>query len=206
MPKEAPSAPGRLAPAVPASSAEPLPVFATADGVEVRLVSAETIAVAFHEASRKRAMAMTPHGVCVVCRNRGKFRPPPGGSRELPYLVLDSRGRRFAATSAVDLVLPEGSVVRAPVSGVVTGYKRYRLYDRYPDARVAIRPDGHPDREVVMIHLAGVRLQRGQRVEASVTEIGSVRRFPFESHVERYAGRHPHVHLEVKDGTAASRA
>lgn len=179
-------------------------MFAEADAVLLRIVSPDTLAIAFHEASRRGATAMQPLGVCALCRNRGKFHPPPGGSPELPYIVMDSRGRRFPATSAVDLVLPEATPVLSPVNGVVTDVKRYRLYRRYPDVRVAIVPDGRADRTVVLIHLAGVKLRVGDRVEASVSEIGRVRHFPFESHVERYVkGHHPHVHIEVKHGSAA---
>jgi hypothetical protein len=86
----------------------------------------------------------------------------------------------------------------------VARVKGYRLYWRYPDVRVEIRPEGVPDRRVVLIHLARVRLRPGDRVQASVTRIGEVRRFRFESQVDRYVrGRHPHVHMEVKDPAKA---
>ena len=58
------------------------------------------------------------------------------------------------ATSAADIVLPRGETVLAPVNGTVTRVKRYRLYSSYPDVRVELRPEGVPDRRVVMIHLA----------------------------------------------------
>jgi hypothetical protein len=181
-----------------------LPVFAVADGVAVRLVSAETVAVAFHEASYGDAVPMRPLGECRLCRNRTKFRPPPPEDPDLEYIVTDSRGRNTAATSAVDLVLDRGSEVFAPVDGVVTRVRRYRLYSRYPDIRVEIRPRGVPGWRVVMLHLARVGLHRGDPVVASETRVGFVRRFPFRSQVDRYVrGRYPHVHLEVKDPAAS---
>jgi hypothetical protein len=182
----------------------PLPAVAVAEGVVIRSVSADTVAVAFHEASYHDAVPMRPLGRCGVCRNRTKFRPPPPRDPDLEYIVTDSRGRDTAATSAVDLVLRRGAEVVSPVDGVLTRVRRYRLYARYPDVRVEIRPLGVPDRRVVMLHLARVDLRRGDRVEASVTRLGVVRRFPFRSQVDRYVrGRYPHVHLEVKDPAAS---
>jgi hypothetical protein len=142
-------------------------------------------------------------GRCLLCRNRTKFAPPEPRVRDLTYIVTDTRGRSTPATSAVDVVLERGAQVLAPVSGVVTEVKRYRLYSRYRDVRVEIRPDGVPDRRVVLLHLEAVDVVRGDRLQASITPIGVVHRLPFESQVDRYVrGRYPHVHLEVKDPAA----
>jgi hypothetical protein len=182
------------------SAGDALPVFARSDGVALRLVSAEAFAVAFHEASYRDATGLRPMGRCSLCRNRLKFSPPEPRDAGLEYIVTDTRGRETPATAAADLVLPRGADVFAPVTGTVTGLRRYRLYSRHPDVRVEITPDQAPHRRVVMLHLAAVGVHRGQQVEASVTRIGSVRGFPFESQVDRYIrGRYPHVHLEVKN-------
>ena len=201
-----PFAPPPAAADVPVIPGTPLPVFAVSDGVALRMVAPDVVAVAFHEASYGDATALRPMGVCHVCRNRWKFEPPPPRRPELGYIVTDTRGRSTPATSAADMVLGEGTVVMAPVTGTVTAVKHYRLYSRYPDVRVEIRPDVAADRRVVMLHLANVRLHPGDRVEASTTPIGVVRRFGFQSQVDRYVpGRHPHVHIEVKDPAEARR-
>jgi peptidase M23-like protein len=182
----------------------PLPVFARDRAVVLRLIAEDAVAVAFHEASRKGAETLGPSGVCTICRNRTKFRPSTTKQRDLPYIVMDSRGRPFPATSAVDIVVRTGTPILSPVTGTVRNVKRYRLYRRYLDIRVAIAPDADPSRRVVLIHLRGVTLQRGDRVEASKTVIGRVRSFPFESQVDRYVrGSFPHVHIEVRRGTEA---
>jgi hypothetical protein len=179
---------------------EPLPVFARGGGVDLRLSSPRVLAVAFHEASMDDAVPLTPTGVCIVCKNHAKFEPPPAEEPEIEYIVMDPRGRSQGATSAVDLVMPRGATVLSPVTGTVVSVKRYRLYYRHPDVRVEIRPEGAPDRRVVVIHLQHVELRKGQEVEASVTVLGTVRRFPFESQVDRYVrGSFPHVHMEVKE-------
>jgi hypothetical protein len=184
-----------------------LPVFATAGAVRVRLVSAEPVAIAFHEASYDDAMALRPTGVCGRCRNPTKFTPPHPRDPTLRYLVTHSRGRDTPATSAADLVLSRGTPVLSPVDGTVTRVRRYRLYRAYPDIRIEIRPDTAPRRRVVLIHLGAVPVRRGDRVVASATILGAPRRLPFQSQVDRYVrGRYPHVHLEVKDAAAARQA
>jgi hypothetical protein len=181
-----------------------LPVFAAAGGVRLRLVSAEPVVVAFHEASYHDALALHPTGVCGRCRNPTKFTPPPPRDPTLRYLVTHSRGRDTPATSAADLVLPRGTPVLSPVDGTVTRVRRYRLYRKYTDLRVEISPHEAPDRLVVLLHLGAVPVRRGDPVVASTTELGAPRRLPFRSHVDRYVrGRYPHVHLEVKDAAAA---
>lgn len=185
--------------------ANPFPVFAVAGGVRLRLPSSRPVLLAYHEASMPRRVALRPLGSCIFCRNRSKFRPHRVGPAAIEYAVMDTRGRPGAATSAVDVVLRRGARVLSPVTGRVWRVRRYRLYGRDPDVRVAIRPRGRPDRLVVLIHLRDVRLRPGQRVVASVSALGRARPFRFESQVDRYvrkltgrAARFPHTHLEVK--------
>jgi hypothetical protein len=179
-------------------------VFATVDGVRVRLITSNPVQVAFHEAAYDDAVALRPTGVCGRCRNPTKFTPPRPRDGSMRYLVTHSRGRDTPATSAADIVLRRGTPVLSPVDGMVKRIRRYRLYGRYPDMRVVIRPDGVTDRRVVLLHVGAVQLRPGDEVEASVTLVGSPRPLPFESQVDRYVpGRYPHVHLEVKDASAA---
>jgi hypothetical protein len=176
-----------------------LPAFAVAGGVRLLLPAVRPVALAYHEASMHRRVALRPLGSCVKCRNRWKFQPPRVGPSELEYMVMDSRGRSAAATSAIDVVMRRSSSVLSPVTGRVRSVRRYRLYGRYPDVRVAIFPQGRRDRLVVLIHLRDVRVRPGQRVVASSSVLGWPRRFRFQSQVDRYVrGRYPHVHLEVK--------
>jgi hypothetical protein len=184
------------------SLAEPPPslrAFAVAGGVRLRLPVTRPRALAYHEASMLGRVVLRPLGSCVKCRNGWKFRPPRVGHSDLEYMVMDTRGRATAATSAVDVVVRRSDRVVSPVTGRVWRARRYQLYGRYPDVRVVIVPDGRPNRLVVIIHLRDVRVRRGERVVASQTVLGWARRFPFESHVDRYVrGRFPHVHIEVK--------
>jgi hypothetical protein len=205
VPSIVPVAPSPLAPESP--TVEPLPVFATARGIQLRAVSGHAAAVAFHEASYHDALALRPTGVCGRCKNPTKFTPPAPRDLSLHYLVTHSRGRDTPATSAADLVLPRATPVLSPVDGVVVRVHRYRLYRKYPDVRVEIAPHSQAGLLVVLLHLGAVQVRKGERVIASETLIGAPRRLPFQSQVDRYVrGRYPHVHLEVKDASATRQA
>jgi hypothetical protein len=210
---------GALQAVLRASSAQPLPqtspstiaadpvapapppegvAFASAKGVTLYLPAEDPKLIAFHEASYPDASELAPIGRLQRNANRTKFRPPKDekGPR---YTVMSSRGRPTPATSAVDVVLPSSTRVRSPVSGVVVQVKPYKLYGRYPDVRVEISVDGHPDVNVVLIHLAHVRVARGDRVSATLSVIGEPRVFPFRSETDDYVrGGDPHVHIEIK--------
>jgi biotin carboxyl carrier protein len=154
--------------------------FASVGSLGLHLPAHEVIVTGFHQASNPASLAMTPQS----------------GHRVLP-----SRGRGSPATSAVDIVLVDDQPVRSPVSGTVTHVESYSLYGRYPDRRIIIRPHDAPQARVVMLHVAGVRVEAGDQVEGGVTEIaGGARRFPFRSQVDAETRPHswPHVHYEVK--------
>lgn len=206
VPRVAPSPQPALPTPVTVEGEEPLPSFAVGDRIRLRLPAEDLVAVAFHEASYDDSVRLRPLGVCGVCRNLWKFTPPRPIDRDLRYIVMDSRGRGQPATSAADVVVERKAVIVSPVDGVVRRVKKYRLYGRYRDIRVEIRPEGVRRRRVVMLHLSHVRLRRGDHLQASVTRIGLARKLPFESQVDRYVrGRYPHVHLEVKRPAARPR-
>ena len=183
----------------PAAVSEEADVFADSAGIGLEAPAAEIRAIAYHEASRAGAFALRPYGRCGRCRHP-RFEPPADDGSGRIYHVMPSRGRRSAPTSAVDVVVDPEERVLAPVSGRVREVRVYRLYGRYRDIRVAIVPDGAPRLEVVLLHLRGVRLERGDRVVASETPLGRARGLPFSSQVDRYVrGKPPHVHIEVVD-------
>lgn len=183
-----------------APAGEAPPTFARYAGLDLVLPSDDTLLVAFHEAALPDALALRPVGHAAVNENPTKF----DGMAEEPgpnYLVLSSRGRPHPATSAADLVLRDGDDVLSPLTGRVTEVRPYQLYGEHPDTRVELAPAEHPRLRVVLIHVDGVRVERGERVEAGETVLAdSANRFPFASHVDRYFPdeRWPHVHLEVK--------
>lgn len=174
--------------------------FAGVDQLQLSLPAREVTRIGYHEASFSNALALTPLGANVDNQNTTKF--TPGDPTDGPdYLVLSSRGRPNPATSAVDIVMPEGTPVASVVTGEVSEVEPYLLYGRHPDTKIEIIPDGRPDLRVVLIHVDGVRVRPGDRVQAGRTVLAATpNRFPFSSHIDRYADGtpEPHVHLEVK--------
>ena len=156
--------------------------FARAGGVALVPPATEIELIGFHQASDVENVDMAPIGSAI----RQK--------------LLPSRSRPTGRHTAADIVVDPSAKIWAPVSGVVTRAGPYKLYCRYPDGFVVISPDGHPELEVKMLHVTGVRVRPGDRVVAGKTPVARhATRFPFGSQVDAYTdGRaQPHVHMEV---------
>ena len=118
-------------------------------------------------------------------------------------VTLEARERLTNAQTAADVVVDPGTEIRAPVTGRVKRAGRYVLYCRHSDDFVVIAPDAHPTWEVKLLHIDGVRVRRGDRVEAGVTVLAPrATVLPFESQVDELRTvdpAWPHVHIEVVD-------
>lgn len=155
-------------------------------------------AIGFHESGHRSALPLHPMGIPRVNENITRLSRAPV-SDGFEYHVLGTRGRGNAATSAVDLSIPHNTPVTSPVTGTVLDASSYLLYREVPDNAVYIVPDRRPDVVVVLMHLNGLKVNAGDRVTANQTVIALTGRLlPFDSQIDRYAGRHPHVHLEVR--------
>lgn len=189
--------------AAAAAEVDPAPaVFARFDGLALHLPSDDVLLVGYHEASLPDALPLDPVGDAIANENRTKFTAPGTDPEGPEYIVLSSRGRRQAATSAVDLVMRDDDPVTSLVTGRVTDVRDYYLYGRYPDTRIEIEPLGRPDLRVVLIHVSGVQVRAGDEVTAGETALAAgPNRFDFASHIDRYfpQERWPHVHIEVKN-------
>ena len=115
---------------------------------------------------------------------------------------LGSRSRGTNDQGAADIVLDPSREVRAPVTGTVLRAGTYALYCDHVDQYVVIEPDARPGWEVKLLHFAGLRVAKGDRVVAGRTVVGSnARVLPFASQVDKHtvAPHWPHVHIEVVD-------
>ena len=124
-----------------------------------------------------------------------------------PMTTMSSRHRGTPARSSADIVVHPMADIRSPVSGVVLRGGNYTLYCAYRDGYAVIRPDAGPNLEVGVLHLTGVTVRPGDRVEAGVTVIADhATKFPFSSQVDAStATALPHVHVEVVDPTVPDR-
>jgi hypothetical protein len=117
-------------------------------------------------------------------------------------LVMPSRSRLTPANTAADVLSDPNAEVRAPVTGQVRYGGTYVLYCKYTDSFLIIVPDAHPTWQVKLLHISGLTVRIGQRVEAGVTQVAAhPTRLPFASQVEDYSTKPvwPHVHVEVDD-------
>ena len=90
-------------------------------------------------------------------------------------LRLFRSGRTGSPNTAVDVGGQPGTMVVAPVDGVVAQVKPYKLYNKYDDYEIHIAPTGATDFEVVMLHIDGPVVKVGDKVTGGRTQIGVVR-------------------------------
>lgn len=158
--------------------------FATAGGVVLRHPAARVERIGFHESNLDGAQQLQSLPTSA------------------PSLVLEARARDTTARGAADVMVDPEAEIRAPVTGTVRYAGTYVLYCQYSDDFLVIEPDDHPGWEVKMLHIDGVRVRPGARVQAGVTVVAPrATRLPFESQVEEGSFRPawPHVHVEIDD-------
>lgn len=185
-------------------SAVQLPVLGRVGDLLVHVPAEDAVLVSYHEAAFPEALAISPLGSLLGNENPTRGLDHAEDAAGVPFHVQVSRGRANAPTSAVDVVMRPGEQVRAPVTGTVTDVRSYRLYGSHEDVRLEIRPDGAPDRAIVLIHVQDVVVGAGDRVVVGDVLAGAARQFPFSAVVDRQTApdRFGHVHLEVKQLTA----
>jgi hypothetical protein len=158
----------------------------SAAGVIVNYPAARVEKVGFHESNKAGARWMD-------------VLPNTGETFDMP-----TRDRKTPGRTAADVLADPAGEVRAPVTGRVIRGGTYVLYCKYTDSFLVIEPDAHPGWEVKVLHISGLVVRTGQRVEAGVTPIAAhPTRLPFASQVEDYSAKPvwPHVHIEVVDPT-----
>lgn len=166
---------------VPYAMAGPVTLHHPSDRVE---------AIGFHQSGRDGAQHQEPL---------------PTSAR---WFVQEDRGRDTDLQGAADIVVEPDHEIRAPVSGSVVRAGTYTLYCDKVDQYVVINPDDRPGWEVKVLHIEGLAVTKGQRVEAGVTRIAARSRvLPFASDVNNDTAvpAWPHVHVEVVDPTVPDR-
>ena len=158
--------------------------FAVAEQLVLQHPAAQVEVVGFHQAGHDGARQMDPTAEAA--------RP----------IELPSRNRGTGSRTAADIVVSPDAEIRAPVTGTVVRAGSYVLYCDHTDDYAVIDPDGRPGWEVKVLHIDGVQVQPGQRVEAGVTVLAPrPTQLPFSSQVDEHTASPawPHVHVEVVD-------
>jgi len=164
--------------------------YAVVGPVVLHHPSDRTEAVGFHQSGHDGALAQEPAASAVR------------------WFTMEDRGRDTHPHGAADLVVQPDHPLRAPVTGTVVRSGRYTLYCDKVDEYAVIEPDARPGWEVKVLHVEGLAVSTGQRVEAGVTPLAARSRpLPFPSQVEESTGTPPwpHVHIEVVDPSIPDR-
>ena len=184
----------------PAEPAGPTPYFASRGDVRLRLpVPPEAItALAFHQSSYKDTVTMTP---LVALGTPSRFREvvkaaqatlkaggeatvaatPAGADRDMDGVWTGAALELWRTTSggkqdtAVDCGAAHGTPVFSPVDGVVMQIRPYKLYKKYDDFEIHIKPDAWNDLDVIVLHVTDPAVELGERVVGGLTRIASVR-------------------------------
>ena len=177
------------------------PIFAKVGDVSVYLpVEPKTLtAVMFHQAARGNSYDITSlnpaaNRAAIFKAVKGGAKLPLASSVEITGTVHDRDGKQVLdgtwqgkvvrvyrmnrtgkPDSAADVGALAGTVVVAPVSGTVTKIKPYKLYSRYPDFEIHIKPDAMPKADLVVIHVQDLTVHTGDWVVGGITPIAHVR-------------------------------
>lgn len=114
------------------------------------------------------------------------------------------RNRPGKPDTAADVGADPGADVFSPVDGTVVLAKNYKLYEKYDDFVIHIQPTGHPELDVVLIHVSSPTVKAGDKVVAGKTRIASIRKIPksINPQLRHYtANGGYHTHIQVNDTT-----
>lgn len=157
--------------------------------------------IAYQPISDERAVALTPIGDrantnSVVRFFRNIFASDP----LVRYYQLDGEGA--SPTNSVLIGAPVGTAITAPVSGIVTGVKEYKLYGKYDDVQIEIKPEELSGTTVALMFISDPVVSIGAVVSAGKTQLGKVRECPPElaDTIAQYThDSGAHVHLKVTE-------
>lgn len=202
----------------------PTPYFASFRGQKLHLpVDPTAVTVlAFHQSSWADAYKLTPlvpigdasavKAAATAAQAAGKtlLATPAGSPAETAdgtwagsALEVWRTGRGGVQCTAVDCGAHWDTPVVSPLSGTVMRIRPYKLYGRYTDYEVQIKPDAFEDVDIFMLHVTDPLVSEGQHVAGGLTEIAKVRHLSgivSGLQLRSYStdgGNHTHVQLNI---------
>lgn len=182
-----------------AETPAPTPVFASLRGTELHLpiAACDVTVLAFHQSSYNDTVAVRPlielgspaaaKEAAIAARAARKageeatIAATPVGAEDSEgtwtgsALELWRTGRNGKQKTAVDCGAAAGSSVYSPVDGTVMQVRPYKLYGKYDDFEIHIKPDAWSDLDVIVLHVTDPAIEPGTRVIAGLTRIARVR-------------------------------
>ncbi len=165
------------------------------------VVAGDATIIAYQPVSDERAVALTPIGDQANANALVRFfRSIFSSEPSVRYYLID--GADGEATTSVLVGAEPGSLVTAPISGVVTGVKEYLLYGKYTDVQIDIRPEKSSGITVSLMFVSDPVVSIGEVVTAGKTALGKVRECPDELRETLAFYTHDsgsHLHLQVSE-------
>lgn len=90
-------------------------------------------------------------------------------------LSLWRSGRAGKPNTALDCGARSDTPVFSPVDGTIMEIRPYKLYGKYPDFEIHIKPDAWSDVDVVVLHTTNPKVVEGQHVMAGADQLSKVR-------------------------------
>lgn len=153
--------------------------------------------VAYSPLDDELAITLTPIGRRVDANLAARGALIDGES--IPYYVLDKKSRTASETTSVDIGAAPGTAVVSPIAGTVVRVSQYRLFGKYDDVRIDIRPQGLSDVILSVLLIEEPQVKIGESVVGGKTVLGFVRN-PVPELAKRIAaltgeeGAHVHLH------------
>ena len=135
--------------------------------------------IAYQPVSDEGAVQFSPVGDQANCNSLVRFfRGIFAGQPAVRYYLLPGDGS--GATGSILVGAAPGCPVTAPISGTVTAIKQYKLYGKYDDVQVDIRPEEMSGVTLSMLFIDEPVVSIGEVVTAGKTQLGKVRECPVE--------------------------
>ena len=181
------------------------------------LVARGSLADAKREATRKRALRAAQATTTVPTT------PPSSGPASTPVtperddgvwsgkaLSLWRSGRGGRPNTAFDCGARPDTPVFSPIDGTIMEIRSYKLYGKYPDFEIHIKPDAWSDVDLIILHTTDPKVVEGQHVVAGIDQISKVRALASKmsgvqlSEYTAEGGNHCHVQINrISDLTRA---
>ncbi|MDR1422875.1 MAG: M23 family metallopeptidase [Coriobacteriales bacterium] len=197
----------------------PTPLVATYADLQIHspICVTQITEVEYHQASYDWALQLNPlltlvdaetvmenHGTHHVAADEQPVGDNPMIGEAVSTWRLDSEGPEL---SAVDVGAAAGTTVYAPATGTVVRIREYVLFEQIDDYELHIQINGHPEWDIIVLHIDNLVVQEGDKVIGGVTPIAQVRNIGdiIDNNLSNFTipgetGNHAHV--QVNDARA----
>ncbi|MDR2196767.1 MAG: M23 family metallopeptidase [Coriobacteriales bacterium] len=197
----------------------PTPLVASYEDIMIHspICATDLTEVEFHQASYDWALPLNPlltlvdaeavmaaHGTHHVPAQEQTVGDVPMIGEAVSTWRTNSEGPEL---SAVDVGARSGTTAYAPVSGTVVCIRTYRLFEVLDDYEIHIQTDGHPELDIVVLHIEDLLVREGERVIGGVTPLARVRNIGelIDNNLSNFTAPDDpgnHVHVQVNNALA----